>query len=69
MNLNQKLEERKKNRMNKTKEGFFKPEREIEDHYQGTFKEKIETKKVLDEQFLEGLKLADVPDSDDECYF
>ena len=55
--------------MNKTKEGFHKPDAVIEDHYDGTFKEKIEPKKVLDEQFLEGLKLADVPDSDDECYF
>ena len=69
MNLNQKLEERKKNRMNKTKEGFYKPEAGIEDHYDGVFKDKTENKKVLDEQFLEGLKLADVPDSDDECYF
>ena len=57
--------------MNKTKEGFFKVEKtaEIEDNYEGTFKDKTEPKKVLDEQFLEGLKLADVPDSDDECYF
>jgi hypothetical protein len=43
------LEERKKNRMNKTKEGFHKPDAVIEDHYDGTFKEKIEPKKVLDE--------------------
>lgn len=57
--------------MNKTKEGFHKPEKaiEIEDHYDGKFNDKAEPKKILDEQFLEGLKLADVPDSDDECYF
>ena len=55
--------------MNKTKEGFYKPQELIEDHYEGTFKDKTEPKKVLDEQFLGELKLADVPDSDDECYF
>jgi len=32
--------------MNKTKEGFYKPEVGIEDHYDGVFKDK--NKKVLD---------------------
>ena len=40
MNLNDKLEERKKNRMNKTKEGFHKQQSIIEDHYDGEIKEK-----------------------------
>ena len=28
-----------------------------------------EQKKILDDDFLGDLKLVDVPDSDDECYF
>jgi len=37
--------------MNKTKEGFFKVDKteEIVDIYEGTFKDKTEPKKVLDE--------------------
>ena len=54
--------------MNKTKNEFYKPEAVIEDHYDDNFKDKT-AKKVLDEEFLKELKIADVPDSDDECYF
>ena len=40
----------------------------IEDHYDGVFKDNTK-KKVMNNDFLNGLKLVDVPDSDDECYF
>ena len=31
--------------------------------------ENIEENKIVDDAFLTDLKMADVPDSDDECYF
>ena len=40
----------------------------IEDNY-GDLVMKEEKPKILDDDFMGELKLAEVPDSDDECYF
>ena len=56
------IEQRKK--MSTTSTSF----KGIEDHYDGVFKDNTK-KKVMNHDFLNGLKLVDVPDSDDECYF
>ena len=47
----------------------------IEDNYEGFKGEEAQPKrdsmaaKILDDDFMADLKLVDVPDSDDECYF
>lgn len=41
----------------------------IEDNYTDFVVTNNEKPKILDDDFMGELKLADVPDSDDECYF
>jgi hypothetical protein len=60
--MNAKIEQIKK--MSTTLSSF----KGIEDHYDGAFIDNTK-KKVMNNDFLNGLKLVDVPDSDDECYF
>jgi hypothetical protein len=74
--INSSIDERK---IRQTSLGFFKPAKEteatvIEDNYEGySEKEKEEEEPcVIDDDFmkqLKGLQVADVNDSDDECYF
>ena len=66
------LEAKKEQR--RAKRGESKLGAMIEDNYEGFKNEEPEPQrpsaaKVLDDDFMADLKLVDVPDSDDECYF